>query len=98
MSAAQTKFGALEGVTLREMFSEAVDKATTEAGIPKKDIQAAFIGSFIPEMLVHQGHTAPLLLDFAGLKGLPATRHEAACAQTPPSTQHPRYIPCRVCP
>jgi len=80
VSAAQTKFGALEGVTLREMFSEAVDKATIHAGIPKKDIQAAFIGSFIPEMLVHQGHTAPLLLDFAGLKGLPATRHEAACA------------------
>ncbi|MFX1561164.1 MAG: thiolase domain-containing protein [Promethearchaeota archaeon] len=80
VSAAQTKFGTLEGVTLREMFAEAVDKATVEAGVPKKDIQAAFIGSFIPEMLVHQGHTAPLLLDFAGLKGLPATRHEAACA------------------
>ncbi|MFW9789024.1 MAG: thiolase domain-containing protein [Candidatus Thorarchaeota archaeon] len=80
VSAAQTKFGNLEGVTFREMFSEAVDKATIQAGVPKKDIQAAFIGSFIPEMLVHQGHTAPLLLDFAGLKGLPATRHEAACA------------------
>ncbi|MFW9925951.1 MAG: thiolase domain-containing protein [Candidatus Thorarchaeota archaeon] len=80
VSAAQTKFGKLEGVTQREMFSEAVNKATIEAGIPKKDIQAAFIGSFIPEMLIHQGHSAPLLLDFAGLKGLPATRHEAACA------------------
>jgi len=65
---------------MREMFAEAVNKATTEAGIPKKDIQAAFIGSFIPEMLVHQGHTAPLLLDYAGMKGIPATRHEAACA------------------
>ncbi|MFW9975778.1 MAG: hypothetical protein ACFFDQ_10955, partial [Candidatus Thorarchaeota archaeon] len=63
VSAAQTKFGALEGVTLREMFSDAVNMATVDAGIPKKDIQAAFIGSFIPEMLVHQGHTAPLLLD-----------------------------------
>lgn len=62
------------------MFSEAVDKATVEAGVPKKDIQAAFIGSFIPEMLVHQGHTAPLLMDFAGMKGIPATRHEDACA------------------
>lgn len=80
VSGAQTKFGKLEGITQREMFAEAVDKATIEAGIPKKDIQAAFIGSFIPEMLIHQGHTAPLLLDFAGLKGLPATRHEAACA------------------
>jgi acetyl-CoA C-acetyltransferase len=62
------------------MFSEAVDKATVDAGVPKKDIQAAFIGSFIPEMLVHQGHTAPLLMDFAGMKGIPATRHEDACA------------------
>ena len=34
----------------------------------KKDIQAAFIGTFIPEMFIHQGHTAPMLLDFAGLK------------------------------
>lgn len=80
MSAAQTKFGKLEGISLREMFAEAVDKVTVEAGIPKEDIQAAFIGTFIPEMLVHQGHTAPLLLDYAGLRGLPATRHEAACA------------------
>ncbi len=80
VSAAQTKFGALKGVSLREMFSEAVDKATVDAGVPKKDIQAAFIGSFIPEMLVHQGHTAPLLMDFAGMKGIPATRHEDACA------------------
>ena len=80
VSGAQTRFGKLEGVTLREMFAEAVDKATVEAGIPKEDIQAAFIGTFIPEMLVHQGHTAPLLVDYAGLRGLPATRHEAACA------------------
>ncbi|MEM2142815.1 MAG: thiolase domain-containing protein [Candidatus Thorarchaeota archaeon] len=80
VSGAQTKFGQLENVTLREMFAEAVNSATTAAGIPKKDIQAVFVGSFIPEMLVHQGHTAPLLTDFAGVRGLPATRHEAACA------------------
>ncbi|MHA1770657.1 MAG: thiolase domain-containing protein [Candidatus Thorarchaeota archaeon] len=80
VSGAQTKFGKLEGLTLREIFAEAVDKATVGAGIPKEDIQAAFIGTFIPEMLVHQGHTAPLLADYAGLRGLPATRHEAACA------------------
>jgi len=80
VSGAQTKFGKLEGVTLREMFAEAVEKATIGSGIPLEDIQAAFIGTFIPEMLVHQGHTAPLLADYAGLRGLPATRHEAACA------------------
>jgi acetyl-CoA C-acetyltransferase len=80
VSGAQTKFGVLEGISLREMFAEAVQKATVDSGIPKGDIQAAFIGTFIPEMLVHQGHTAPLLVDFAGMKGIPATRHEAACA------------------
>ncbi len=80
VSGAQTKFGYLDGISQREMFAEAVDKATVEVGIPKKDIQAAFVGTFIPEMLIHQGHSAPLLLDFAGLRGLPATRHEAACA------------------
>ncbi len=80
MSAYQTKFGRLDGITLREIFAEAVDGATNNAGIPKKDIQAVFVGTFIPEMLVHQGHTAPLLVDYAGLRGVPATRHEAACA------------------
>jgi len=80
VSAYQTKFGRLEGVTLREIFAEAVDGATDNAGIPKKDIQAVFVGTFIPEMLVHQGHTAPLLVDYAGLRGVAATRHEAACA------------------
>lgn len=80
VSAAQTKFGKLEGISLREMFAEAVDKATVHSEIPKEDIQAAFVGTFIPEMLVHQGHTAPLLVDFAGMRGIAATRHEAACA------------------
>jgi len=80
VSAYQTKFGRLDGITLREIFAEAVDGATNNAGIPKKDIQAVFVGTFIPEMLVHQGHTAPLLVDYAGLRGVPATRHEAACA------------------
>jgi acetyl-CoA C-acetyltransferase len=80
VSGAQTKFGVLEGVTFREMFAEAVEKATTQANIPKKEIEAVFVGTFNPEMLIHQGHTAPLLLDYAGLRGLPATRHEAACA------------------
>ncbi len=80
VSAYQTKFGKLEGATLREIFAEAVDGATKNAGIPKKDIQAVFVGTFIPEMLVHQGHTAPLLVDYAGLRGVSATRHEAACA------------------
>jgi len=80
VSGAQTKFGNLEGITLREMFAEAVDKATVDVDIPKKDVQAVFVGTFVPEMLVHQGHTAPLLVDYAGLRGLPATRHEAACA------------------
>lgn len=80
VSAYQTKFGRLEGATLREIFAEAVDGATNNAGIPKKDIQAVFVGTFIPEMLVHQGHTAPLLVDYAGLRGVSATRHEAACA------------------
>ena len=80
VSAHQTKFGRLEGATLREIFAEAVDGATNNAGIPKKDIQAVFVGTFIPEMLVHQGHTAPLLVDYAGLRGVAATRHEAACA------------------
>jgi acetyl-CoA C-acetyltransferase len=80
VSAYQTKFGRLEGATLREIFAEAVDGATNNAGIPKKDIQAVFVGTFIPEMLVHQGHTAPLLVDYAGLRGVAATRHEAACA------------------
>lgn len=80
VSAYQTKFGKLEGATLREIFAEAVDGATVNAEIPKKDIQAVFVGTFIPEMLVHQGHTAPLLVDYAGLRGVPATRHEAACA------------------
>ena len=50
VSGAMTKFGKLEGVTLREMFAEAVDKATLGAGISKKDIQAAFIGTFVPEI------------------------------------------------
>ena len=77
-----TKFGKHPKVSSRELFAEATFKAIEDAGIDLKDIEEAFVGSFLPDVLEHQGHIAPLMLDYIGLTGIPATHTEGACASS----------------
>ena len=77
-----TKFGKHPKVSSRELFAEAAFKAIEDAGIDLKDIEEAFVGSFLPDVLEHQGHIAPLVIDYIGLTGIPATHTEGACASS----------------
>lgn len=77
-----TKFGKHPKVSSRELFAEAAFKAIEDAGVELKDIEEAFIGSFLPDVLEHQGHIAPLVIDYIGLTGIPATHTEGACASS----------------
>src|SRR5688572_16853391 len=84
LGGAQTDFAvhhSREGRGLLEMMDEAVRGALADAGLEPGDVQAAHVGNFTGELFAGQGHLGGL---FAALDpafdGVPATRHEAACA------------------
>lgn len=78
-----SKFGKREDLYARELFSEAALEAFDRASNldPKKDIQALFVGQ-MSEYFEHQGHSGPLTADWIGLRNIPATRVENACASS----------------
>lgn len=78
----QTKFGRHTEYDLRELFTLAANEAVAEAGITTKDVQALFVGNLSADLFNRQCHIAPLVADFAGMKGVPATKCEAACASS----------------
>ena len=82
VGAGQTKFGRHDDYDLRELFAKAAHEAIEEAGLAPKDVEAAFIGNLSADQFNRQTHIAPLLADFAGMKGIPATKCEAACASS----------------
>ncbi|MFX1474603.1 MAG: thiolase domain-containing protein [Promethearchaeota archaeon] len=82
VGAGQTKFGRHPEYDLRELFSIAALGAIDEAGIAPEDVEAAFIGNLSSDRFNDQCHIAPMMVDFAGMKGIPATKCEAACASS----------------
>jgi len=83
VSAGLSKFGKREEMYSREIFAEAVKEAFERCPNldPKRDVEALFVGH-MGESLEHQGHTGPMLSDWAGLLPIPATRTESACASS----------------
>jgi len=83
ISAGLSKFGKLEGLYAREIFSQAAKEAFDRCPNldPKKEIQALFVGH-MGESYEHQGHTGSTMADWAGLLHIPAIRTEAACASS----------------
>jgi acetyl-CoA C-acetyltransferase len=82
VGAGMTKFGRHADLSSRELFVEALNKtsASVDRNFDRKMIQALFLGNFTSDLFEHQGHTAPLMADWAGLCPVPATRVEGACA------------------
>jgi len=83
VSAGLSKFGRLEGLCAREIFTQAAKEAFERCPNlnPKRDIQALFVGH-MGESYEHQGHTGSVVSDWVGLLPIPATRTEAACASS----------------
>jgi Acetyl-CoA acetyltransferase len=73
-----TKFGELWDKGAEDLIVEAYKEAMEDAGIEKKDIQAAWFGSCIDEVNVGKS-AAPLSLTLK-LPFLPVTRVENFCA------------------
>jgi len=82
VGAGQTKFGRHDDYGLRELFALSAHEAIEDAGIAPKDVEAAFIGNLSADQFNRQTHIAPMMVDAAGMKGIPATKCEAACASS----------------
>lgn len=83
ISAGLSKFGRLDGMSLREIYAVAAKEAFDSCPNLdyKKDIKAIFIGHMI-ESSEHQCHTGPLIGDWIGLSNTPSLRFESACASS----------------
>lgn len=64
-----------------EMMQTAVMGALGDAGLAPSDIQVGHVGNFAGELFTGQGHLGGFFSSLhPDLAGLPASRHEAACA------------------
>lgn len=75
-----TKFGKLEGVGIKELAAQACLEALADANLPREKVQAFYLGNYIAERLVGQGSLAPMAASALGLKRIPTTKVEGACA------------------
>jgi len=73
-----TKFGELWDMSLRDLFVEAALGAMEDAGADTLD--SMYIGNMSAGLFVGQEHVGPLMADQLGMRGIPATRVESACA------------------
>jgi acetyl-CoA C-acetyltransferase len=73
-----TSFGELWGQSLRDLFVEAALGAMETAGADTLD--SIYVGNMSAGLFVGQEHLGPLMADHLGMRGVPATRIESACA------------------
>ncbi|WP_379969502.1 thiolase domain-containing protein [Ectobacillus sp. sgz5001026] len=74
-----TKYGVLTE-SFSELVQEAASKALADANMGPDEIDALYLGNFAGDQFFNQNHLASYANSVIGLKGVPATRVEAACA------------------
>ncbi|MFC2156763.1 thiolase domain-containing protein [Acidobacteriota bacterium] len=73
-----TKFGEIWDKSLRTLFSEAALSAIDDSGLDKVD--SMYVGCMSSGIFVGQEHIAPMMAEYSGLRHIPSTRVESACA------------------
>ena len=76
----QTKFGELWDKSLRDIAVEAGLSAIKDSELEKGQIKALYVGNMSAGRFSGHEHLGALVADNLGLKNVPATRCEAACA------------------
>lgn len=74
-----TRYGALNS-SFAELVVEAAVKAMENAGLGPDEIDAFYLGNFAGDQFIGQNHLASYCASVIGLKGVPSTRVEGACA------------------
>lgn len=74
-----TRYGNLDS-TFMELVIEAAGKALEDAGLGPDDIDAFYLGNYAGDQFINQNHLASYAASAIGLKGVPSTRVEGACA------------------
>jgi len=75
------EFGTRENPDLEQTLKMAVDGAITDTGLDPSSVDRLYIGNFVGELFVNQGHLgAALVGTHPGFAYKPAARLEAACA------------------
>ena len=66
------------GKSFRDLFVDAALAAIKNAGVDHLD--SLYVGCMTGGLFVGQEHIGSLMADYLGMRGLPATRVESACA------------------
>ena len=82
VGAGKTAFGAFTDRGLRDLAVEAGQKALANANTDPGRIEAFYLGNFAGPSFMGQNHLGPYISTALGMKGIPATRFEAACASS----------------
>jgi acetyl-CoA C-acetyltransferase len=70
-----------EGKTLADLIRETAQGALQATGVTADEVEVGHIGNFAAELFNGQGHLGGLLVEAdPAFRGLPTSRHEAACA------------------
>lgn len=83
-----TRFGKQNGVGIIDLAVQACREALDDAGVPNERVQAFYLGNFVSETLVHQGSLAPMVAYRLGLRSIPCTKVEGACASSGIAFRH----------
>lgn len=83
-----TLFGKQNGVSITDLALSACRDALNDAQIPMSRVQAFYLGNFVSETLVHQGALAPIVAHRLGLRSVPCTKVEGACASSGIAFRH----------
>lgn len=78
----KTPFGAFPERDLRSLAVEAVHKCLENSGLTADQAEAFYLGNFAGPSFVGQNHLAPYIAAEAGIRDVPCTRIEAACASS----------------
>lgn len=72
-----------EGKNIQALMSEAMDGSFNAAQIDPKDVESIHVGNFAGELYAMQGHLGAMTVNYSDeLRGVPTSRHEAACASS----------------
>ncbi|PWU01167.1 MAG: acetyl-CoA acetyltransferase [Terriglobia bacterium] len=82
IGAGKTPFGAFPDLDLRALAVQAGERCLANGHVSPAQIESFYLGNFAGPSFVGQNHLAPYVSMALGIKGVPATRIEAACASS----------------